>query len=61
MHDVLYIKGTKFLGQIQSTPDGFLSAKWSLAEMLTSVVNDLIANGELRQDLRQRGISPVRR
>jgi polar amino acid transport system substrate-binding protein len=45
-YDAAHIAGTKFLGQISSTPVGFVTAKNSpVAKALSDAVNELIANG----------------
>jgi polar amino acid transport system substrate-binding protein len=46
-YDATHIDGTKFLGQISSTPVGFVTAKNSpVATALSDAVNELIANGD---------------
>jgi polar amino acid transport system substrate-binding protein len=46
-YDAAHIAGTKFLGQISSTPVGFVTAKNSpVAKALSAAVNELIANGQ---------------
>ena len=46
-YDAGHIAGTKFLGQISSTPVGFVTAKGSpVAKALSAAVNELIANGD---------------
>jgi polar amino acid transport system substrate-binding protein len=46
-YDATHIAGTKFLGQISSTPVGFVTAKNSpIAKALSDAVNELIANGD---------------
>jgi polar amino acid transport system substrate-binding protein len=46
-YDATHIDGTKFLGQISSTPVGFVTAKNSpLAKALSGAVNELIGNGD---------------
>jgi polar amino acid transport system substrate-binding protein len=46
-YDAAHIAGTKFLGQISSTPVGFVTAKNSpVAKALSDAVNELIANGD---------------
>jgi polar amino acid transport system substrate-binding protein len=46
-YDAAHIAGTKFLGQISSTPVGFVTAKNSpTAKALSAAVNELIANGD---------------
>ena len=46
-YDALHIAGTKFLGQISSTPVGFVTAKGSpIAKALSDAVSELIANGD---------------
>ena len=45
-YDAAHISGTTFLGQISSTPVGFVTAKGSpLTEVLSAAVNQLIADG----------------
>jgi polar amino acid transport system substrate-binding protein len=45
-YDATHVANVKFLGQISSTPVGFVTAKGSpLAKILTEAVNELIANG----------------
>ena len=46
-YDATHIAGTKFLGQISSTPVGFVTAKNSpVAKALSAAVNELIADGD---------------
>jgi polar amino acid transport system substrate-binding protein len=46
-YDATHIAGTKFLGQISSTPVGFVTAKNSpVAKALSDAVNELIVNGD---------------
>ena len=46
-YDATHIADTKFLGQISSTPVGFVTAKGSpIAKALSDAVNKLIANGD---------------
>jgi polar amino acid transport system substrate-binding protein len=46
-YDAAHIPGTKFLGQISSTPVGFVTAKNSpVAKALSAAVNELITNGD---------------
>ena len=46
-YDATHIAGTKFLGQISSTPVGFVTAKGSpIAKALSAAVNELISNGD---------------
>lgn len=46
-YDEKHVPGTKFLGQISSTPVGFVTAKNSgLAQALTDAVNKLIETGD---------------
>jgi polar amino acid transport system substrate-binding protein len=46
-YDATHIANTKFLGQISSTPVGFVTAKNSpIAKALSAAVNELIANGD---------------
>jgi polar amino acid transport system substrate-binding protein len=45
-YDAVHVANTKFLGQISSTPVGFVTAKGSpIAKALSDAVNELIANG----------------
>jgi polar amino acid transport system substrate-binding protein len=46
-YDAVHIEGTRFLGQISSTPVGFVTVKGSpLDKVLSAAVNELIANGD---------------
>ena len=46
-YDEKHVEGTKFLGQISSTPVGFVTAKDSgLAKPLSDAVNKLIKTGD---------------
>jgi polar amino acid transport system substrate-binding protein len=46
-YDAAHIAGTKFLGQLSSTPVGFVTAKNSpIARALSDAVNELVANGD---------------
>ncbi|WP_201777114.1 transporter substrate-binding domain-containing protein [Streptacidiphilus neutrinimicus] len=46
-YDALHLPGTKYLGQISSTPVGFVTAKGSpLAKAISDAVNKLIATGD---------------
>lgn len=46
-YDAAHVAGTRFLGQISSTPVGFVTAKGSpVARALSGAVNELIANGD---------------
>ena len=46
-YDSAHIAGTKFLGQISSTPVGFVTAKNSpIAKALSGAVNELIGSGD---------------
>ena len=46
-YDATHIAGTKYLGQISSTPVGFVTAKGSpIAKALSAAVNELISNGD---------------
>jgi polar amino acid transport system substrate-binding protein len=46
-YDAATIAGTKFLGQISSTPVGFVTVKGSpVVKVLSAAVNELIANGD---------------
>jgi len=46
-YDAAHIAGTKFLGQISSTPVGFVTAKNSpIAKALSGAVNELIDSGD---------------
>ena len=46
-YDAAHIASTKFLGQISSTPVGFVTAKNSpIAKALSAAVNELIAKGD---------------
>jgi polar amino acid transport system substrate-binding protein len=57
-YDATHIAGTKFLGQISSTPVGFVTAKGSpIATALSAAVNELIANGDYAKIFAKWGIS----
>jgi len=57
-YDALHIPGTKFLGQISSTPVGFVTAKGSpIATALSAAVNELIANGDYAKIFAKWGVS----
>ena len=45
-YDAAHITGTRFLGQVSSTPAGFVTAKGSpLAPAISDAVNELIGDG----------------
>jgi polar amino acid transport system substrate-binding protein len=57
-YDATHIAGTKFLGQISSTPVGFVTGKGSpIAKALSAAVNELIANGDYAKIFAKWGIS----
>jgi len=57
-YDARHIAGTKFLGQISSTPVGFVTAKGSpIAKALSGAVNELIANGDYAKIFGKWGVS----
>jgi polar amino acid transport system substrate-binding protein len=57
-YDATHISGTKFLGQISSTPVGFVTAKGSpIAKALQAAVNELISDGEYAKIFAKWGIS----
>jgi polar amino acid transport system substrate-binding protein len=57
-YDALHIAGTKFLGQISSTPVGFVTAKGSpIAKALSDAVNELIANGDYAKIFAKWGVT----
>jgi polar amino acid transport system substrate-binding protein len=57
-YDATHIAGTKFLGQISSTPVGFVTAKSSpIAKALSAAVNELIANGDYAKIFAKWGVS----
>ena len=57
-YDALHIAGTKFLGQISSTPVGFVTAKGSpVAKALSAAVNELIANGDYAKIFEKWGVA----
>ena len=57
-YDATHIAGTKFLGQISSTPVGFVTAKGSaIAKALSTAVNELITNGDYAKIFAKWGIS----
>lgn len=45
-YEALHIPGTKFLGQITTTPVGFVTAKGTSAKAISDAVNALIASGD---------------
>jgi polar amino acid transport system substrate-binding protein len=56
-YDSTHIAGTKFLGQISSTPVGFVTAKGSpVAKALSAAVNELIASGDYAKIFAKWGI-----
>ena len=57
-YDATHIAGTKFLGQISSTPVGFVTAKGSpIDKALSDAVNELISNGDYAKIFAKWGIS----
>jgi polar amino acid transport system substrate-binding protein len=57
-YEALHISGTKFLGQISSTPVGFVTAKGSpIVKALSDAVNELIANGDYAKIFDKWGVS----
>jgi polar amino acid transport system substrate-binding protein len=57
-YDATHIAGTKFLGQISSTPVGFVTGKGSpIAKALSAAVNELITNGDYAKIFAKWGIS----
>jgi polar amino acid transport system substrate-binding protein len=57
-YDAVHIAGTKFLGQVSSTPVGFVTAKGSpIAKALSAAVNELIANGDYAKIFDKWGVS----
>jgi polar amino acid transport system substrate-binding protein len=57
-YDATHIAGTRFLGQISSTPVGFVTAKGSpIAKALSAAVNELITNGDYAKIFAKWGIS----
>jgi polar amino acid transport system substrate-binding protein len=57
-YDAAHIAGTKFLGQISSTPVGFVTAKGSpIAKALSAAVDELIANGDYAKIFAKWGIN----
>lgn len=56
-YDAAHITGTKFLGQIATTPVGFVTAKDSpIATALRDAINDLIASGDYAKIFRKWGL-----
>jgi polar amino acid transport system substrate-binding protein len=56
-YDAGHVAGVRYLGQIGSTPVGFISARGSgLARVLSDAVNELIANGTYLKILRKWGV-----
>ena len=59
-YDSTHIAGTKYLGQISSTPVGFVTAKNSpLAKPLADAVNELIANGDYAKIFAKWGVTGI--
>jgi polar amino acid transport system substrate-binding protein len=57
-YDATHIPNTKFLGQISSTPVGFVTAKGSpVAKALSDAVNKLIADGEYAKIFAKWGVT----
>ena len=57
-YDALHLPDTKYLGQISSTPVGFVTAKGSpIAKALRDAVNQLIADGDYARILAKWGVT----
>jgi polar amino acid transport system substrate-binding protein len=57
-YDALHLPNTKYLGQISSTPVGFVTAKGSpIAKALSDAVNHLIADGDYARILAKWGVA----
>jgi polar amino acid transport system substrate-binding protein len=59
-YDAAHIAGTKFLGQIATSPVGFVTAKGSpIASALRDAINELIANGDYAKIFRKWGLEDM--
>jgi polar amino acid transport system substrate-binding protein len=59
-YDATHVANTKFLGQISSTPVGFVTAKGSpIAKALSDTVDELIANGDYAKIFDKWGVSGI--
>ena len=57
-YDATHVANTKFLGQISSTPVGFVTAKGSpIAKALSDAVNELIASGDYAKIFAKWGVA----
>ena len=57
-YDALHLPNTKYLGQISSTPVGFVTAKGSpIAKALSDAVNHLVADGDYARILAKWGVA----
>ncbi len=57
-YDALHLPGTKFLGQISTTPVGFVTAKKSpIAKAISDAVNKLIADGDYARIFAKWGVA----
>jgi len=57
-YDALHLPNTKYLGQISTTPVGFVTAKGSpIAKALSDAVNHLIADGDYARILAKWGVA----
>ena len=57
-YDAQHLPGTKYLGQISSTPVGFVTAKGSpIAKALSDAVNKLIADGDYARIFAKWGVT----
>jgi polar amino acid transport system substrate-binding protein len=57
-YDATHVANTKFLGQISSTPVGFVTAKGSpIAKALSDAVNELIADGDYAKIFAKWGVA----
>ena len=57
-YDAAHIPGTKYLGQISTTPVGFVTAKGSpIAKALSDAVNKLIADGDYAKIFAKWGVT----
>lgn len=59
-YDATHVANTKFLGQISSTPVGFVTAKGSpIAKALSDAVNEIIADGDYAKIFAKWGVGGI--
>jgi polar amino acid transport system substrate-binding protein len=60
-YDATHVANTKFLGQISSTPVGFVTAKGSpIAKALSDAIDELIANGDYAKIFDKWGVGGIK-